>query len=65
MLMEQIYHPTKEQVRKWLSERQSSREPPPDIAQIQRILGWKPPARREDSTNTGVGRPHITRRIKE
>jgi hypothetical protein len=63
--MEQIAQPTKERVRQWLTERQSSREPPPAIAQIQRLLGWKLPARREDSRSAGVGRPHITRRIKE
>lgn len=39
--MERIYRPTKEQIRDWLRARQISNEPPPDIEQIQRMLGWK------------------------
>jgi hypothetical protein len=38
--MEQICQPTKEQVREWLKERLATREPPPEIKQIQRGVGW-------------------------
>ena len=40
-VMEQIDHPTKEQVRAWLKVRQTSREPLPGIDKIQQVLCWK------------------------
>jgi hypothetical protein len=32
--------PTKESIRNWLRQRQTRREPPPDIAEIRRELRW-------------------------
>lgn len=39
---EQTSRPTKEQVRRWLTQRMARSEPLPGIEQIQRTLGWKP-----------------------
>ena len=40
-MMERISAPTKEQVREWFLQRQAKPEPPPDIEQIRRMLGWR------------------------
>lgn len=34
-------HPSKEQVRQWMSERSKERKPPPDRKQIRKELGWE------------------------
>lgn len=51
-MMEPIYRPTKEQIRDWLRQRQTSNEPPPEIEQIQRILGWKQPEMKRQAMKT-------------
>lgn len=33
--------PTKEEIRRYMQERQAKRLPPPDMAQIRRELGWE------------------------
>lgn len=33
-------HPSKEQVRQWMSERQEQRTPPPSPQEVKRQLGW-------------------------
>lgn len=33
-------HPTSQQVRDWLQQRQTERKPPPTPEQIRRELGW-------------------------
>lgn len=38
--------PTKEQVRKWIQERQKQRTPPPTPDEIRRQLGPVPPTKR-------------------
>jgi hypothetical protein len=38
--MHQISHPTKEQVRAYMQQRESNRQPPPAPAEIRRQLGW-------------------------
>jgi hypothetical protein len=47
--MEQICQPTKEQVREWLRERLATREPPPEIKQIQFRVGWVGPPRKSEA----------------
>jgi hypothetical protein len=37
----QITHPTKEQVRAYMSRREAERRPPPPPAEIRRQLGWR------------------------
>jgi len=39
--MNQQNHPSKEQVRDYLKQRQSEHSPPPDIREIRRKLGWE------------------------
>ncbi|MFC3107345.1 hypothetical protein ACFQAT_13745 [Undibacterium arcticum] len=39
--MDAINQPSKMQVRDWLKHRQLKTEPPPDIEQIRRELGWE------------------------
>jgi hypothetical protein len=39
--MNSVRVPDKEKVRAWLLRRHAERESPPDVAQIQRELGWK------------------------
>ena len=36
-----ITHPTKEQVRAYMAERELARRPPPAPAEIRRKLGWR------------------------
>jgi hypothetical protein len=38
--MEKLQHPTKEQVREFMKHRQEEHNPPPDIKEIRRQLGW-------------------------
>lgn len=38
--MEQHLHPSKEQVREYLKQRQEAHSPPPNIEEIRRQLGW-------------------------
>ncbi len=38
--MSKIQHPSKEQVRNFLKQRQIGHTPPPDIKEIRRQLGW-------------------------
>lgn len=38
--MHQMSHPTKEQVRAYMQQRESARRPPPAPAEIRRQLGW-------------------------
>jgi hypothetical protein len=33
-------HPSKEQVRQWMTERQEQRRPPPEPEDVRRELGW-------------------------
>ena len=33
--------PTKEEVRRYMQQRQAERRPPPDLKQIRRQLGWE------------------------
>ncbi|MDL2355377.1 MAG: hypothetical protein QFF03_08980 [Pseudomonadota bacterium] len=37
----QISHPTKEQVRAYMAQRESAHRPPPPPAEIRRQLGWR------------------------
>ena len=37
----QITHPTKEQVRAYMTRRESAHRPPPPPAEIRRQLGWR------------------------
>ena len=37
----QITHPTKEQVRAYMTARESARRPPPSPEEIRRQLGWR------------------------
>ncbi|MES2757267.1 MAG: hypothetical protein V4693_07820 [Pseudomonadota bacterium] len=37
----QIKHPTKEQVRAYMLQREADRRPPPPPAEIRRQLGWR------------------------
>ena len=39
--MRPIAHPTKEQVRAWMAEREAARRPPPSPEEIRRTLGWR------------------------
>lgn len=36
-----VTRPTKEQVRRWMDERQRSSQPPPSLTEIRRQLGWE------------------------
>ena len=36
-----ILHPTKEQVRAYMAERELARRPPPSPSEIRRQLGWR------------------------
>lgn len=36
-----VTHPSKEQVRQWMGQRQERREPPPKPDDIRRELGWR------------------------
>lgn len=38
--MQRIVHPSKEQVRAYMVEREAARRPPPTPAEIRRQLGW-------------------------
>ncbi len=38
--MDSNVKPSKEQVRQWLASQVARHEPPPDIKQIRRELGW-------------------------
>ena len=38
--MDKLTQPSKEKVRDWLQHRRLKNDPPPDIAQIRRELGW-------------------------
>jgi len=38
--MNKIQHPSKEQVRDFLKQRQAGHTPPPDMKEIRRQLGW-------------------------
>lgn len=38
--MNQPKHPTKEQVRQYMTSRQKEHSPPPSIQEIRRQLGW-------------------------
>ena len=38
--MHQITHPTKEQVRAYMAQREAARRPPPSPEEIRRQLGW-------------------------
>ncbi|MDC8757377.1 hypothetical protein [Janthinobacterium fluminis] len=38
--MPHITHPTKEQVRAYMHQREGARKPPPTPAEIRRQLGW-------------------------
>lgn len=33
-------HPTRQQVREWMQQRQVERTPPPTPSEIRRMLGW-------------------------
>ncbi|MES3024674.1 MAG: hypothetical protein V4857_24150 [Pseudomonadota bacterium] len=37
----QIIHPSKEQVRAYMAEREAARRPPPTPEEIRRQLGWR------------------------
>jgi hypothetical protein len=37
----QIIHPSKEQVRAYMAEREAARRPPPPPEEIRRQLGWR------------------------
>jgi hypothetical protein len=39
-MVNKIGQPSKEQIREWLTYRQANHEPPPDMEQIRRELGW-------------------------
>jgi len=43
--------PTKEVVRNWLQQRRTTSEPPPDIDQIRRQLGWTLVKKMQELTN--------------
>lgn len=45
---QQSHSPTKEEVRKYMQQRQSEHRPPPDIKQIRRQLGWDLSATRDE-----------------
>lgn len=38
--MTQTTHPTKEQVRDYMERRTHAAEPPPDMVEVRRQLGW-------------------------
>lgn len=44
-------HPTKERVREWLQQRWLRHEPPPEMEQIQRQLGWTQPLHEDDDSH--------------
>ncbi len=58
--MECVCQPTKEDIRKWLTERWQQRSPIPDAEQIRRQLGWDVarPHRRTPETSGAHERPH-------
>jgi hypothetical protein len=48
--------PTKEEIRRYMQQRQAQRLPPPDMAQIRRELGWElnPSAPRTNNKRQGA-----------
>lgn len=38
--MKDLHHPSKQQVRDYMTQRRSAHCPPPDIKEIRRQLGW-------------------------
>lgn len=45
---------SKELVRAWLKRRLENREPPPDLEQIRREVGWSPTERELDKEKQAV-----------
>lgn len=39
--MKPVTHPTPQQVRDWMKQRQVEHKPPPSMEEIRRQLGWK------------------------